>query len=112
MLRGEEDRSSSRLTQPQAEERRNTGVDISLASRTCFGSPSRVCCLACHEPLSMCAITAASCRLPSARLILSSQPRRKITYGGCRRGTQSSGDQLGRADAGSWQIADRYTMAS
>ena len=39
MLRGEEDRSSSRLTRPQA-----TRVWTSLASRTCFGS--RVCCLA------------------------------------------------------------------
>ena len=32
MLRGEEDRSSSRLTQPQAEERRSTGVGISRIS--------------------------------------------------------------------------------
>eukprot|EP00964_Phaeocystis_antarctica_P136684 scaffold101144_cov63-Phaeocystis_antarctica.AAC.1 len=33
-------------------------------------------------------------------------------YGGCRRGTQSFEDQLGRADAGSWQIADSYVCRS
>ena len=33
-------------------------------------------------------------------------------YGGCRLGTQSLEDQLERADAGSWQIADRYATAS
>ena len=30
----------------------------------------------------------------------------------CSPGTQSSRDQLDRADAGSWQIADRCTGAS
>ena len=33
-------------------------------------------------------------------------------YGGCSLGTQSSEDQLERADAGSWQIADSYYTAS
>ena len=33
-------------------------------------------------------------------------------YGGRPRGTRLLEDQLGRADAGSWQIADRYYMAS
>ena len=33
-------------------------------------------------------------------------------YGGCRLGTESLEDQLERADDGSWQIADRYAMAS
>ena len=33
-------------------------------------------------------------------------------YGVRSRRTRLLEDQLGRADAGSWQIADRYTMAS
>ena len=33
-------------------------------------------------------------------------------YGGCRLGTESLEDQLERADAGSWQIADRYATGS
>eukprot|EP00964_Phaeocystis_antarctica_P096536 scaffold62830_cov33-Phaeocystis_antarctica.AAC.1 len=33
-------------------------------------------------------------------------------YGGRSRRTRLFEDQLGRADAGSWQIADRYYMAS
>ena len=37
----------------------------------------------------------------------------RLSYGGRRRGTHLLGDQLdARAAAGSWQIADRYTMAS
>mgnify|MGYP007021909322 CR=1 FL=1 len=32
--------------------------------------------------------------------------------GGCSRRTRLFGDQLDRADAGSWQIADRYATAS
>ena len=37
---------------------------------------------------------------------------RRVDRKGCSRGTQSSRDQLERADAGSWQIADRYYTAS
>ena len=33
-------------------------------------------------------------------------------YGGCPRGTRLLEDQLGRADAGSWQIADGSTVAT
>ena len=33
-------------------------------------------------------------------------------YGGCSLQTRLSRDQLDRADAGSWQIADRYATAS
>ena len=36
----------------------------------------------------------------------------KYSYGGRRRRTHLLEDQLNRADAGSWQIADRYYMAS
>ena len=35
-----------------------------------------------------------------------------IQYGVRSRRTRLLEDQLGRADAGSWQIADRYYMAS
>ena len=38
--------------------------------------------------------------------------RLRLLYGGRSRGTRLLGDQLWRADAGSWQIADRYYTAS
>jgi len=37
---------------------------------------------------------------------------RACAYGGCSRRTRLLGDQLWLADAGSWQIADRYYTAS
>ena len=39
-------------------------------------------------------------------------PAARGDTGGCSPGTQSLRDQLDRAGAGSWQIADRYYMAS
>ena len=39
-------------------------------------------------------------------------PLTSAWYGGCLIGTESLEDQLERADAGSWQIADRYATAS
>ena len=38
--------------------------------------------------------------------------RNHAVYGVRSRRTRLLEDQLGRADAGSWQIADRYYMAS
>eukprot|EP00964_Phaeocystis_antarctica_P054969 scaffold32324_cov71-Phaeocystis_antarctica.AAC.1 len=59
-------------------------------------------------------------RLPALRLLTPSavlahsfhMATHVPVYGGSSRGTHLLEDQLGRADAGSWQIADRYYMAS
>eukprot|EP00964_Phaeocystis_antarctica_P090165 scaffold57659_cov42-Phaeocystis_antarctica.AAC.1 len=46
------------------------------------------------------------------RLHTHAPSRSASTYGGRRHRTRLFRDQLWLADAGSWQIADRYTMAS